>query len=74
VASVPFLIVLSLFPLVYCITHPEVYYRRPIDPLFVVLAVYAVTAFLERRRSRASDARIAKPSGDGPHTRENVLA
>jgi len=56
VASVPFLIVLLLFPLVYCITHPEVYYRRPIDPLFVVLAVYAVTAFLEGRRSRAVDA------------------
>lgn len=74
VASVPFLIVLLLFPLVYCMTHPEVYYRRPIDPLFVVLAVYAVTAFLERRRSRASDVRLAKPSGDGTHTRRNELA
>lgn len=32
--------VLLIFPAVYFLTHPEVYYRRPIDPLFVILAAY----------------------------------
>jgi 4-amino-4-deoxy-L-arabinose transferase-like glycosyltransferase len=48
-SAVPFLIVLFLYPLVYCVTHPEVYYRRPIDPLFVILAGFAVASWLERR-------------------------
>lgn len=36
-------IVLLVFPLIYYVTSPELYYRRPLDPLMVVLAVYAVT-------------------------------
>ena len=36
----PYVIVFLFFPLVYYLTHPEDYYRRPIDPLFVVLSVY----------------------------------
>jgi 4-amino-4-deoxy-L-arabinose transferase-like glycosyltransferase len=36
----PYIIVFLFFPLVYYVTHPEDYYRRPIDPLFVVLGVY----------------------------------
>ena len=35
-------LVLFFFPIIYYITSPEVYYRRPIDPMMVVLAVYAV--------------------------------
>jgi 4-amino-4-deoxy-L-arabinose transferase-like glycosyltransferase len=35
-------LVLFFFPVIYYITSPEVYYRRPIDPMMVVLAVYAV--------------------------------
>ena len=42
-ASWPYAIVLLIFPLIYYITSPELYYRRPLDPLMVVLAVYAVT-------------------------------
>jgi 4-amino-4-deoxy-L-arabinose transferase-like glycosyltransferase len=38
----PYALVLISFPLIYYITSPEVYYRRPIDPLFVILAVVAV--------------------------------
>jgi hypothetical protein len=34
--------VLFSFPLIYYITSPEVYYRRPIDPFFVILAVVAL--------------------------------
>jgi 4-amino-4-deoxy-L-arabinose transferase-like glycosyltransferase len=49
VAAAPFLIVLLLFPLIYCVTHPEVYYRRPIDPMFVILAAYAVASWRQAR-------------------------
>ncbi len=52
VAAVPFLIVLLLFPLIYCVTHPEVYYRRPIDPMFVILAASAVASWLQARKLR----------------------
>jgi uncharacterized membrane protein len=37
-------------PLVYYVTHVEVYYRRQIDPMMLVLAVYAITA--AKRRSQ----------------------
>jgi hypothetical protein len=40
--TLPYALVLFSFPLIYYITSPEVYYRRPIDPLFVILAVVAV--------------------------------
>jgi hypothetical protein len=40
---VPFLIVMAFFPLVYCLTHPEVYYMRPVDPFLAMLAAYGVT-------------------------------
>jgi hypothetical protein len=34
--------VLFSFPLIYYITSPEVYYRRPIDPFLVILAIGAL--------------------------------
>jgi 4-amino-4-deoxy-L-arabinose transferase-like glycosyltransferase len=40
-ANLPYALVLFSFPLIYYITSPEVYYRRPIDPFFVILAVAA---------------------------------
>jgi len=40
--GMPYALVLFSFPLIYYITSPEAYYRRPIDPMFVVLAVYAI--------------------------------
>jgi len=39
-----FSLVLFFFPSVFYLTHVEVYFRRQIDPLIVVLAVYAVAA------------------------------
>jgi 4-amino-4-deoxy-L-arabinose transferase-like glycosyltransferase len=42
--AMPYLLVLLFFPLVYYITHPEDWYRRPIDPVFVVLTAYAIVA------------------------------
>jgi len=41
--ALPYAFVLIFFPLVYYVTHPEVYYRRPIDPILVVLAAYAMS-------------------------------
>jgi hypothetical protein len=40
--TLPYALVLFWFPPIYYITTPEHYYRRPIDPLFVILAVLAV--------------------------------
>lgn len=52
-AVAPYAIVLFFFPMVYYLTHPEDYYRRPADPLFVILAVYAVTAWVQHRSREA---------------------
>ncbi len=40
--TIPYLIVLLCYPLVYCFTHTADWYRRPIDPFFVVPAAYAL--------------------------------
>jgi hypothetical protein len=39
---VPYMITIVIFPCIYYITSPEFYYRRPIDPLLLTLAVSAV--------------------------------
>jgi 4-amino-4-deoxy-L-arabinose transferase-like glycosyltransferase len=51
-AAILYTIFLLVFPLTYYFTSPELYYRRPLDPLMVVLAVYAVTP------SRRPDKRV----------------
>ena len=51
--AAPFAIALFCFPLVYYVTHPEDYYRRPIDPIFVVLAAAAVTSFFTAREAES---------------------
>jgi hypothetical protein len=51
--AVLFALVLVSFPAVYYITSPEVYYRRPIDPLIVILAASLVPARkLMRKQAR----------------------
>jgi 4-amino-4-deoxy-L-arabinose transferase-like glycosyltransferase len=53
--AMPYILVFLFFPIVYYLTHPEDYYRRPIDPLFVILTAYAVLSWLrERAKKRAS--------------------
>lgn len=47
-SNVPYALVLFAFPLIYYITSPEVYYRRPIDPLFVILSVVAFLPVVPR--------------------------
>jgi hypothetical protein len=43
---VPYTIVLLFFPVVYYVTHPEVYYLRPLDPLVAILTA----SFLTRKK------------------------
>jgi hypothetical protein len=40
----PYAMTVVLFPSIYYITSPEFYYRRPIDPLLLTLAVSAAKA------------------------------
>jgi 4-amino-4-deoxy-L-arabinose transferase-like glycosyltransferase len=42
--AIPFLLVLALFPLPYCITHAEFRYRLVIDPLLTILTGGALVA------------------------------
>ncbi len=49
--ALPYALVLFSFPLIYYITSPEVYYRRPIDPFFVILAVVALTPSAAKRKA-----------------------
>lgn len=58
-SAMPFGIALFCFPLVYYVTHPEDYYRRPIDPVFVVLAAAAITQFLAVRKAKSETEEIA---------------
>ncbi|HZQ67914.1 MAG TPA: glycosyltransferase family 39 protein [Terriglobales bacterium] len=51
--ATPYAIALFFFPIVYYFTHGEDYYRRPIDPIFLVLAVYALTGFFSYGEQRA---------------------
>ena len=49
-ALVPYALVLFSFPLVYYISHPQMDYRHPIDPLLIVLSSYGALVWLERRK------------------------
>jgi 4-amino-4-deoxy-L-arabinose transferase-like glycosyltransferase len=50
--AMPYVLVFLFFPLIYYLTHPEDYYRRPIDPQYVVLAAYAVSSWVAERKVR----------------------
>ena len=50
--AVLFALVLVSFPAIYYMTSPEVYYRRPIDPLIVILAASLVPARKLRKQER----------------------
>lgn len=52
--AMPYVLVFLFFSVIYYLTHPEDYYRRPIDPQYVVLAAYAAASWVaERARRRA---------------------
>ena len=47
--AAPYAVMLLSFPVVYYFTHVEVYYRRQIDPMMLVLAVYAITTMARKK-------------------------
>lgn len=50
-STIPYAIALFTFPLVYYVTHNEMRYRRPIDPLMVVLATIAIASWRSPKRA-----------------------
>jgi hypothetical protein len=42
--------VLFLFPVMYYFTHPEPYHLRPLDPIMVILGIYAILTLRARIR------------------------
>jgi 4-amino-4-deoxy-L-arabinose transferase-like glycosyltransferase len=60
--GMPYAIALFFFPMVYYVTHPQDYYRRPIDPIFVVLAAYAITSWMQDRARPALSQLQTHPS------------
>ncbi|MGA8200088.1 MAG: hypothetical protein WB814_08495, partial [Candidatus Sulfotelmatobacter sp.] len=55
--AMPYMLVFLFFPIIYYLTHPEDYYRRPIDPQYVVLAAYAVASWVAERKVRVATIR-----------------
>ena len=55
--ALPYALVLFSFPLIYYITSPEVYYRRPIDPLMVILAVVGVLSLAKKKGGQLAASR-----------------
>jgi len=51
-AAMPLALVLLFFPMIYYVTHGQDYFRRPIDPVFVVLATYEVWSRFQRGGER----------------------
>jgi 4-amino-4-deoxy-L-arabinose transferase-like glycosyltransferase len=56
--ATPYILVFVFFPIIYYLTHPEDYYRRPIDPQYVVLAAFAVTSWMTERKRRRAGIRL----------------
>jgi hypothetical protein len=52
--AMPLAIVLFFYPVVYYVTHPEVYYLRPLDPMIVIL----VASLVLRRKRKAEELEI----------------
>ncbi len=64
--AMPFLLVFLFFPVVYYLTHPEDYHRRPIDPLMVALGAYAFTAWREERAKLTAGGKMQARAGTTP--------
>ena len=67
----PYAFVMLFFPLVYYVTHSELRFRHPIDPMLVVLATFACVNFLspERKKSTFHDRPVAQDTAALAHRR-----
>jgi 4-amino-4-deoxy-L-arabinose transferase-like glycosyltransferase len=61
--AIPLAIVLIFFPLAYYLTHSDIRFRHPIDPVVVVFMAYGAIAF-RRRKLRLSE-RLSELSYSG---------
>jgi len=52
--AMPYMVVFLLFPVIYYVTHPEDYYRRPIDPQYAMLAAHAVASWVAEWKQELS--------------------
>lgn len=52
--GMPYMVVFRLFPVIYYLTHPEDYHRRPIDPQCAVLAAHAVASWVAEWKQELS--------------------
>jgi hypothetical protein len=60
--AVPLVIFPMLYPLVYYVTHTSLRYRHAIDPVLILLLVFAAAAALSRKfRAKASPAQPQSP-------------
>jgi 4-amino-4-deoxy-L-arabinose transferase-like glycosyltransferase len=65
-ATGPLATVLLVFPLIFYLTHPAMRYRHPMDPIMLVLAVFAVMYLVSPAARRKAD---EKPTAmDGTST------
>jgi 4-amino-4-deoxy-L-arabinose transferase-like glycosyltransferase len=60
-----FFLPMSLFPLPYYITHAEFRYRLVVDPLLVILAGYAISAWFLHGSQREIDQHESQAGNDG---------
>lgn len=54
--ATPYIIAFVFFPLVYYFTHPEDYYRRPLDPIMAALAAGAIAHWRHGRATQSAAA------------------
>jgi hypothetical protein len=76
-AAVPLASVMLFFPLIFYITHSSSRYRHPIDPVMLVLAVYAVAypvTYLLKRSSSLNSIPAAERGLRGDPERKAVHA
>jgi 4-amino-4-deoxy-L-arabinose transferase-like glycosyltransferase len=62
--SLPFAIIPLVYPIVYYITHPNLRYRHPMDPVLIVLAAFAAchaVEFVARRKFILSETQRLEP-------------
>jgi hypothetical protein len=62
--AVPLVILLVVFPIVYYITHTDVRYRLPIDPVVVIFMAYRVICFRSQEVTLPREERLARPLAD----------
>jgi hypothetical protein len=70
----PLVLVMFIFPLIFYVTHANLRYRFPMDPIMAVLAVFAVACLLSQTRSAATSHDQAPTPREAEDIPEKVLS